>query len=146
MIQYDLIKDEIFMGEPPPVLYIFGSTKDFHKLAISLLPFLKKDHYYINNHDIDIVLNNITISMSNKQNNGISISESGQEISVELDRENWTDIIIELITLSLEPSHSYFEYTWLDNLECMVIIETYPSKQEYEEVTNIKLEEKRQAQ
>jgi len=96
MIQYDLIKNEIFMGEPPPVLYIFGSTKDFHKLAISLLPFLKEEHYCINNHDIHILVDkNVTISMSNENNKGISISEDGLNISIKLDRENW---ILETVT------------------------------------------------
>jgi hypothetical protein len=125
MLQYDYIRDEAFMGEPPPVLYIFGSTKDFHRLVISLLPFLKEENYIINNYDIEIHMNSdVSITMSNCNNNGINISSEGKDVSISLNIQNWTEIIIELVTLSLEASHSYLEYPWLENIGITVILET----------------------
>jgi hypothetical protein len=124
MIKYDLIETEEFMGEPPPVLYIFGRTTDFHKLAVSLLPFLKESNYCITNHDIGILGNtHLTITMSNRSNNGVSISEDRNNIFIDLDLTNWIDVIIELVTLALKPSHSYFDYTWLENININVIFE-----------------------
>jgi hypothetical protein len=125
MIEYDLIETEEFMGEPPPVLYIFGLMNDFHKLAVSLFPFLKESNYCITNHDINILSNtNATITMSNNSNSGVSISEDKNNIFVDLDLTNWIDVIIELVTLALKPSHSYFDYSWLENLNMNIILES----------------------
>ena len=120
MLQYDLVKDEIFMGELPPVLYIYGSTKDFHELIIALLPFLKSNHYCITNYDIGIFNDkeNIII-MNNEGSSGITVLENEKRISIELDRENWTDTIIALVGLSLKPCHIYSDdddFQWLGNL------------------------------
>jgi len=127
MLQYELIKDKVFMGESPPVLYVYGSTSDFHELAIIFLPFLKNEHYCITSHDIDILKGdgNIIISFSNEKS-GISISEFEQSISVALDRENWIDIIIGLVTLSSKSGQTLYsdEYLWLNNFKYTVILET----------------------
>jgi len=120
MLKYDIIKDEVFMGEQPPILYIYGSTKDFHELTIALLPFLKINHYCITNHDIGIFNDEEKIiTMNNESNIGITIFENGEKIYIELDRDNWINIIIALVGLSLEPCHIYSDdddFQWLGNL------------------------------
>ena len=125
MIRFDVITRELFMGEPPPVLYIFGSTVDFHELAIALLPLIKEDGYSVTNRDIDLLTHeNIFITMSNKNGGGITISEDGKNIVLEFEPKIWIEVIIELVTLAFKPSHSYCDYSWLDNLNTTIILET----------------------
>ena len=87
---------------------------------------IKENNYSITNRDIGLFINeDIFITMSNKTGNGINISEERKSILLEFEPQVWIDIISELITLALEPSHSYCEYYWLDNLNMTVILETH---------------------
>jgi hypothetical protein len=130
MIRYKYITDEKIINEPPPVLYIYGETNDFHKLLLQIVCLLKKENILINSTNINIFDNIIILEMDNKNNNGVSIDKKNNKVKISFNYENWLDIFIALLNISITPSTIYMEpsenypFEWTKALDFLIILES----------------------
>jgi hypothetical protein len=130
MIQYEYITDEKTIGEPPPVIYIYGNTCDFHKLLLQMICLLKEKNILISSANINYIDNTVILEMDNKTNNGVLVNKKYNKINISLNYENWLDIFIALLNISITPSTIYIEpsinysFEWTKSFDALIIIES----------------------
>lgn len=129
MINYEYVTDESIFGEPPPVLFIHGTTGDFHQLLYSLVCFIKEKNIARINRHINIDTGYL-LELDNKTNTGITIDHKSKTIKISFDITNWIDIIIALVNLSIKPVTVYLEpsqdfpFEWTRKLKFLIIFES----------------------
>jgi hypothetical protein len=130
MINYEYITDESIFGEPPPVLFIQGTTFDFYQLVCSLICFIKEKNITRTNKNIN-VNTEYQLELDNKINTGIIINRESKTIKISFDTTNWIDIIIALVNLAIKPvtvylePSQYFSFEWTTKLEYLIILESH---------------------
>ncbi len=107
------VVNEMILGEQPPIIYVHGKCQDFLRLTVALLPLIKPTNYSVSLKDLPFVRKSFQMELVLKNGKEFSTDFQNDLLGIELTRDQWTDVIITMATVSLEKSHAFLEFDWL---------------------------------
>jgi hypothetical protein len=117
MLRFDYELNDEINGEPPPILYLFGTKEDFFNSLTTFIPFLKNDKIEILMSDILIepvdtkFSNKIEIVCCDKYN---AIEINNGMIFIHITKNVLIDIIADMVQLLYADGTVFLDFKWTE--------------------------------